>query len=892
MSVKASGGSPVVQPQLYRTAATLAILQAEQQDRYLQLGELDQLSNFLNSGNKRLEIAVTLAKNATFLVAKAANKIFIGGSPLSYLERPQAAVQLVGAPQMDLNQQAIGELPKNFSKNLNSAFTPGESTPSGFKAINVVSYGPNRMRKSLRDLDWFLRYLTYAIVAGDPNILSVNIRGLKQLIEKACSSAAAIVALREIRRLSIALVGDDIESRDLVRQYFNVLISEFEATALSDRIRKRESTDLQGLRLPQIYANAGVTTPRFVMKPGLSENEKSAVIKACYRQVFERDIAKAYNLSLSTLESQVKNGQLSVKEFIRALGKSTIYQSQFYDPFVNSKVVELAFRHFLGRGPSSLPEFQKYFAIISQNGLGGIIDALVNSDEYADYFGEETVPYLRSIGEDPQECRNWGAQFNLFNYSTPFYKTPQFITLFSDYNQALPDQHPYGRGNDPLDIQFGAIFPEKARSTKSRPAPFGKDTRRILIRRGPGILNQLGNPTTRSQDAGSLGPRIFTWSREKASEEPDFRVENINPSKEAIVQAAYLRIFGRQVYNEERVLLKPLENSLLNDQISIREFIRQLAKSDIFRSIYWTPFYVCKAIEYIHIRLLGRPTYGRAEINKYFNVEYKEGYYKVIDSIIDSPEYNQTFGENTVPYDRYSTARGIASRTLRKSTISSVIPVDKGTSISKFVQLGESKESLSAKGASLRIQQGVSKLREQKLIFSMSSDLSKADLEQVLKAAYRQIFERDVNSFSIGNELTLIEKDFLNKQLSVQELIQKLGTSNLYRKEFYAPYPNTKVIELGTKHFLGRAPNSQAEIRYYNLILATQGLNAFIQSLVESQEYTLLFGANLVPYRRFPTLPAANFPNTEKLYNQLTKQDPSIVVPSFQPASGNLSIQV
>mmetsp|Transcript_29425 Transcript_29425/g.113912 ORF Transcript_29425/g.113912 Transcript_29425/m.113912 type:complete len:663 (-) Transcript_29425:13-2001(-) len=648
MTVKASGGSPLVQPQLYRTAATLAIAQAEQQDRYLQLGELDQLSNFLNSGSKRLDIAVTLAKNATFLVSKSANKIFVGGSPLSYLERPQAAVQLVGAPQADLNLQAVGELPKNFSQNLNASFTPGESIPSGFKPINVISYGPTRMRKSLRDLDWFLRYLTYAIVAGDPNILSVNIRGLKQLIDNACSSAAAIVAIREIRRLAIALVGDDVESRDIVRTYFNVLVSEFEASALTDKLRKRESLDLQGLRLPQIYANAGVKTQRFVMKSGLSENEKNAIIKATYRQVFERDIAKAYSLSLSNLESQVKNGQLSVKEFVRALGKSTIYQKQFYDPFVNSRAVELAFRHFLGRGASSLEEFQKYFAIISQNGLPGLIDALINSDEYSDYFGEETVPYIRAIGEEPQECRNWGAQLNLFNYSAPFYKIPQFITLFSDYNQALPDQHPYGRGNDPLDIQFGAIFPQQTRNPKTNPAPFGKDTRRLLIRRGPGVLNQVGSPNSRGDTAGSLGPRVFTWDPESQKEDTDFRVSNIKPSKDSIIQATYLRIFGRQVYEEERILLKPIENSFMENKITVKEFVRQLAKSNTFRSLYWMPFYVCKAIEYIHIRLLGRPTYGRAEINKYFNLEYKEGYYKVIDAIVDSIEYTQSFGDNTV----------------------------------------------------------------------------------------------------------------------------------------------------------------------------------------------------------------------------------------------------
>jgi phycobilisome core-membrane linker protein len=110
-----------------------------------------------------------------------------------------------------------------------------------------------------------------------------------------------------------------------------------------------------------------------------------------------------------------------------------------------------------------------------------------------------------------------------------------------------------------------------------------------------------------------------------------------------------------------------------------------------------------------------------------------------------------------------------------------------------------------------------------------------------------------------------------------------LGYSNLYLKEFYTPYPNTKVIELGTKHFLGRAPLDQAEIRKYNQILATQGIRAFIAALVNSVEYNEVFGEDTVPYRRFPTLPAANFPNTEKLYNQLTKQNDDVVVPSFKP---------
>lgn len=740
------------------------------------------------------------------------------------------------------------------------------------------------MRKSLRDLDWFLRYLTYAIVSGDPNILSVNIRGLRELIDNACSSAAAIVALREMRRTALLIFEEDIKGQDLVKEYFNVVISEFEAPSLTDKLRKRISGDLQGLRLPQTYVQAGVSTPRFVMKPSLSADEKNIVVKACYRQIFERDIAKAYDLSLSNLESQVKNGQISIKEFIRSLGTSSIYRKQFYEPFVNSRALELAFRHFLGRGPSSLEEFQKYFAILSSTGLSGLVNALLNSSEYTDYFGEETVPYFRNLGEEPQECRNWGPQIDLLTYSAPFRKVPQFITLFSDYKQSLPDQHPYGIGNDPLSIQFGAIFPKENKDPRKRQALFGKDTRRILVRRGPGIYNQISNPQVRPKSAGSLGPKIFKLSNALIKSDSSQNFEN---SVEVVTKVAYLRVFGREVYQEEKLILKPIESQLKDNQITVREFVRQLAKSSIFRSLYWEPLYICKAIEYIHNRLLGRPTYGRQEINKYFDIAYKQGYYQVIDTIIDSSEYTETFGDNTVPYERYSTPAGVALRSLRPGIIDQRFKKVIASKSARFVELGTVKEMRSSNDIQSRISQGVTSLRDQSIVFEVNSDSNKEMLEQALRAAYRQIFERDLNSFSVGGEFLDIKSAFLNRQICVKELVEKLALSELYGKEFYQPYPNTKVIELGTKHILGRAPNNQAEIRFFNQILASKGLSAFISNLVESVEYNAVYGKDTVPYRRFPTLPAANFPNTETLYNRLTKQDISIVVPSFKKVLGN-----
>jgi len=902
MSVKASGGSSVARPQLYQTLTVATITQADQQDRFLGNGELNELASYFASGAKRLEISQTLTDNAEIIVSRAANRIFVGGSPMAFLEKPRE-IEIVPVSAsanvqqgMQLGTVTYVESRGGFLENLRSIFnsSPSGPIPAGFRPINIARYGPSNMAKSLRDLSWFLRYATYAIVAGDPNIIAVNTRGLREIIENACSGEATLVALQEIKAGSLSFFRNDAEATEIVSQYMDVLLTEFKAATPSNKVRQRPSSDQQGLQLPQIYFNAAERRPKFVMKTGLSASEKNEVIKAAYRQIFERDITRAYSLSISDLESKVKNGDISMKEFVRRLTKSPLYQKQFYQPFINSRVIELAFRHILGRGPSSREEVQKYFSIISNGGLPALVDALVDSAEYGDYFGEETVPYLRGLGQEAQECRNWGPQQDLFNYSAPFRKIPQFITTFAAYEQPLPDQHPYGSGNDPLEIQFGAIFPKETRNPSTRPAPFGKDTKRILIHQGAGINNQNSNPKARGEAPGTLGPKVFKLDQlpgtigKKAAKGSSVKFSE--SSTQAVIRAAYLQVFGRDLYEGQRP--KVLEIKLENGDISMREFIRALAKSDVFRNLYWTSLYVCKAIEYIHRRLLGRPTYGRQEINKYFDIASKQGFYAVVDAIINSVEYNEAFGEDTIPYERYLTPGGVAGRKLRVGSIGEDIGIKVQKEVTpSFVTLGTVTENRSEPDIQFRINQGVSKQREQTKIFKLVSNISdKVAVQTLISAAYRQIFERDIAPYIAKNEFTKWESKLGNGEISVKEFIEGLGYSNLYLKEFYTPYPNTKVIELGTKHFLGRAPLDQAEIRKYNQILATQGIRAFISALVESVEYNQVFGEDTVPYRRFPTLPAANFPNTEKLYNQLTKQNDDVVVPSFKPVQPRVGV--
>lgn len=895
MSLKASGGSSLARPQLYQTVPVSAITQAEQQDRFLDKPELNELIAYFQSGSKRLDIAQTLTRNSDLIVSRAANRIFTGGSPMAYLEKPPVEeLALVGAGKvinvqegMKLGTVTYAESGSGggggFLGGLKGIFASSGPIPPGFRPINVSRYGPSNMQKSLRDLSWFLRYITYAIVAGDTSILIVNTRGLREVLENACSIDATIVALQEMRAASIEYFQRDKDAATLISDYFNILLGELKAPTPSNKLRQRPSSDQQGLSLPQSYYNGAEKRQKFVMKTGLSESEKSSIIKAAYRQIFERDITRAYSQSISDLESKVKNGDISMKEFVRRLGKSPLYRKQFFEPFINSRALELAFRHFLGRGPSSREEVQKYFSIVSSGGLGALIDALVDSQEYSDYFGEETVPYLRGLGAEAQECRNWGMQIDLFNYSAPFRKVPQFITTFAKYDRPLPDQHVYGSGNDPLEIQFGAIFPKETREPSSSPAPFGKDSKRILIHRGPATNNQNSNPGARGEFPGTLGPKVFRLNNELPGSSNGVSVKFGESSTQRVILAAYRQVFGRMPYEGQR--LSVAEIKLENGDITLREFIKTLAKSEAFRKIYWTPLYVVKAIEYIHRRLLGRPTYGRQEMNQYFDICSKKGFYALIDAIIDSPEYTEAFGEDTVPYERYLTPQGMQLRMVRLGNLREDIGqrVDKEET-PRFIELGTPSVSIRTEpDIQSRVGQGVTVQREQTKIFKLLTNLDKVAVQNTVRAAYRQIFERDLEPYIINAEFTALESKLSNAEITVKEFIEGLGGSDLYLKEFYAPYPNTKVIELGTKHFLGRAPLNQKEIQKYNQILATQGLKAFIGAMVNSMEYLQLFGEDTVPYRRFPTLPAANFPNTERLYNKLTKQDSELVVPSFKP---------
>ncbi|MEL6940981.1 MAG: phycobilisome rod-core linker polypeptide, partial [Cyanobacteria bacterium J06598_1] len=601
------------------------------------------------------------------------------GNPSDYLEPPTDPIGLPGSEYFVAEDYLSPKTRKNQEKNRQIERTTGigishpvdwfkglffsgkPSVPSQFQAISIAGYGSVRMKRSMRDLDWFLRYITYAIVAGDTSIININTRGLRGVIPEDVTLATT-VALREMQWKSLSYFPAESAAAALVKQYFDVLIADYQVEKPSDRPRNGVSKHQQGLSLPASYEDSATARPRWVMKDSLPDIEKEAVVKAAYRQVFERDVSRFYSSELAALVSQVKNGRGSMESFIRQLGKSRLYRQLYYEPYSISRAIELACRHFLGRGLSCTEEFQKYFELVSEKGFLALIDALVGSPEYADYFGVETVPYMRGLGLEAQACRNWGPQLDLFKYSAPMRKVPQFVTAFAGYHQPLPNQHPYGAGNDPLEIQFGAIFPKETKDPKGQPAHFSEDSRRILI--NTQSQHSAFRGVTHDQRSVARKARGSN-ARSKQTNPPS--IDSVQHSVEAVILAAYRQVFGCEVLESRRHPVA--ETGLRSQRITVREFVRQLAKSRAFRRAYWETLYITKATEIIHRRLLGRPTYGRRETNKYYDLCGQQGFYALVDALIDSHEYLETFGENTVPYERYVTPRGLA---LRSATLSPI----------------------------------------------------------------------------------------------------------------------------------------------------------------------------------------------------------------------------
>ena len=156
------------------SVVTKSIVNADAEARYLSPGELDRIKSFVTSGERRLRIAQTLTENRERIVKEAGDQLF--------QKRPDVV-------------------------------SPGGN-----------AYGEEMTATCLRDMDYYLRLVTYGVVSGDVTpIEEIGIVGAKEMYNSLGTPIPAVVeGIRGMKSIAAALLSGEDGSE--AGSYFDYVI--------------------------------------------------------------------------------------------------------------------------------------------------------------------------------------------------------------------------------------------------------------------------------------------------------------------------------------------------------------------------------------------------------------------------------------------------------------------------------------------------------------------------------------------------------------------------------------------------------------------------------------------------------------------------------------------
>ncbi|MGJ5673926.1 MAG: phycobilisome rod-core linker polypeptide [Nostochopsis sp.] len=136
------------------------------------------------------------------------------------------------------------------------------------------------------------------------------------------------------------------------------------------------------------------------LRQNWSEDELQLVFRAAYEQIFGRQGVYA-SQKFTSAEAMLRNGKISVKQFVEILAKSEFYRECFF--YKNSQVrfIELNYKHLLGRAPYDQSEIAYHTDMYASNGFNADIESYIYSSEYDNAFGNYVVPYYRGFQSIP-----------------------------------------------------------------------------------------------------------------------------------------------------------------------------------------------------------------------------------------------------------------------------------------------------------------------------------------------------------------------------------------------------------------------------------------------------------------------------------------------------------
>ena len=153
---------------------TKSIVNADAEARYLSPGELDRIKGFVTGGERRLRIAQALTENRERIVKQAGDQLF--------QKRPDVV-------------------------------SPGGN-----------AYGQEMTATCLRDMDYYLRLVTYGIVAGDVTpIEEIGIVGVREMYKSLGTPIDAVAeGVRAMKNVATGMMS--AEDSGEAGSYFDYLV--------------------------------------------------------------------------------------------------------------------------------------------------------------------------------------------------------------------------------------------------------------------------------------------------------------------------------------------------------------------------------------------------------------------------------------------------------------------------------------------------------------------------------------------------------------------------------------------------------------------------------------------------------------------------------------------
>ncbi len=148
------------------------------------------------------------------------------------------------------------------------------------------------------------------------------------------------------------------------------------------------------------------------------------------------------------------------------------------------------------------------------------------------------------------------------------------------------------------------------------------------------------------QEAGRLGIKPFEEA-EPVELRPNWTQDEI----QGVILAAYRQVLGNEHLMQSERLVGS-ESLLAKGIITVREFVRAIAQSELYRQKFLYPNFHVRFIELNYKHLLGRAPYDQSEISYHLDIFVSQGYEAEINSYLSSVEYQDSFGDNIVPYHR------------------------------------------------------------------------------------------------------------------------------------------------------------------------------------------------------------------------------------------------